>query len=92
MSLKHEFNRITHLFDGGLEKAVGKQACGTQIRRRVRERMDTGRRNVMSVEEAVVRHIRENPALYLIGAALLIGVLIARLILDARRVPQAPLL
>jgi hypothetical protein len=93
MSLRHEFNRIAHLFDGGLEKAekqAGPYTAG--LSRRMREQVDTGRRSVITAEEAIVRHVRENPALYVLAAALLIGVLIARLVLEASREPRVPLL
>lgn len=93
MSLRHEFNRIAHLLDGGLEKAEERAGKGTaELTRRVREQVDTGRRTVITAEEALVRHMRENPAIYVLGAALLIGVLIARLVLEASREPRAPLL
>jgi hypothetical protein len=100
MSLKHEFNRLSHLFGDGVEKTE-KQAAqwldqgnrqAAELKHRMRHQIDTGRRGVLSVEESFVRHMRENPALYIIGAALLIGALIARLVLDVRRPPQAPLL
>jgi hypothetical protein len=58
----------------------------------VREQVDVGRRNVITAEEAIVRHVRENPLLYAVGAAVLIGVVIARLILESRQTPRAPLL
>jgi len=93
MSIRHEFNRIAHLFDGGLENAEKQAGKGTaELTRRVREHVDTGRRNVITAEEAIVRHVRENPVLYVLGAAVLIGVLIARLILEARHEPRVPLL
>jgi hypothetical protein len=100
MSLKHEFNRIGHLFDGGVEKA-GKQAGhfaqqgarrATEFSRRMRQQADTGARNVVTLEESIVGHMRENPALYILGASLLIGLLVARLILETRQTSRAPLL
>jgi len=33
----------------------------------------------------MVRHVRQNPALYLIGTALVIGALIAKLIIESAR-------
>jgi hypothetical protein len=100
MSLKHEFNRIAHLFNDGVQKTEkhagqwfdkGAHQAGI-LDRRVREQARTGQRNLVSAEEAVVRHMRGNPAIYLIGAALLIGVLVARLVVEAQREPRAPLL
>jgi hypothetical protein len=97
MSLRHEFNRIAHLFDDGVEK-TGKQAGqllekgSREFKRRAREQVDAGRKGALSLEESIVQHVRENPALYLVGAALLIGALIARLLLESRRAPQPPLL
>ena len=100
MSLQNEFNRITHLFNEGVEKTE-KQAGnwlgeGTkranELSQRMRRQMDTGRQSAVSLEEALVRHMREQPGLYVIGAALLLGMLIARLVMEARRTPRAPLL
>jgi hypothetical protein len=45
----------------------------------------------VTFEESIVRHMRENPAMYIIGASLLIGALIAKLVLETRR-PAPPLL
>lgn len=99
MNLRHEFNRIGHLFDDGIEKtqkAAGdwvdkpaKQAG--RMARRVRDQVDM--RSLVTVEERIVRHVRENPALYLMGAALVIGALLAKLIMESsRETRQAPLL
>ena len=98
MNLKHEFNRIGHLFNDGVEKThkvtedwvdkQSRQAAGAA--RRVRDQVDM--RSLVSAEERIVRHVRENPALYLMGAALVIGALIAKLILESRETRQAPLL
>ncbi len=100
MNLRHEFNRIGHLFNGGVEKT--KHEAGhwadqgakraNELSRRVRDQVDTGTRNVVSAEEAIVRHVRENPALYAFAAALLIGALIAKLVMESRRTERAPLL
>ena len=98
MKLKRQFNRIGHLFNDGVEKTHkatedwvdkrAKQANG--IARRVRYQADL--RNFVSTEERIVRHVRENPALYLIGAVLVIGLLVARLVMESRETPEAPLL
>ncbi len=100
MSLKHEFNRIAHLFNDGVQKTEkqagqwyekGAHQAGI-LDRRVREQARAGQRNLVSAEDALVRHVRGNPALYVIGAALLIGVLVARLVIEVQREPRAPLL
>lgn len=100
MNLKKEFNRIGHLFNGGVEKTqheagqwVGKGAKqADKMSRQIRERAGTRRRQIITFEEALVKHVRENPALYVFAAALLLGVLIARLVLESRRTSRAPLL
>lgn len=104
MNLRDEFNRIGHLFHNGVDqtqKATAdwaekqtKQAGGIarQIRGQVRGQMDAGTQTLVSAEEAMVRHVRENPALYLMGAALIVGALLAKLILESRSRRQAPLL
>jgi hypothetical protein len=98
MNLRNEFNRIGHLFNDGVEKTQrvtedwkeegAKRA--TDAARRVRDQVDV--RNLVSAEEKIVQHVRENPALYLMAAALLIGALIAKLILESRQARHAPLL
>ena len=100
MSLKHEFNRIGNLLNGGVTKTqhqaghwADKGARQAQeISRRVRHRVESGTGGVVSVEEAIVQHVRENPAVYIFGVALVIGALIAKLFLETRRVPEPPLL
>jgi hypothetical protein len=93
-----------HLFNGGVAKTQheaghwaekgAKQAneLSRRVRCRVKGGVDGGRRELVSMEEAIVRHARENPALYVIGAALLIGALIAKLLLESRRTSPPPLL
>ncbi len=100
MNIRDEFNRVGHLFNGGLEKT--KEEAGhwadegtkraNELSRRVRDQVGTGTRRVMSVEESIVQHARENPALYIFAAALLIGALVAKLVLESRRTSRAPLL
>jgi len=100
MNLRHEFNRVGHLFNGGLEKT--KEEAGhwadkgtkkaDELSRRVRDKVDTGTRSVVSLEESIVQHMRENPALYVFAAALLIGALVAKLVLESRQTSRAPLL
>ena len=90
MNLRNEFNRIGHLFHDGVDKTQKasedwadkrtKQAAG--MAHRVRDQVDL--RRFVSAEEAIVKHVRENPALYLMGAALVIGALIAKLIIESR--------
>ncbi len=100
MSLKHEFNRIGHLFNGGIVKTQREAGHWAEkgakhanhLSRQARNRVKTGTRNLVSVEESIARHMQENPALYVFAAALLLGVLIAKLAMESRRVPQPPLL
>ena len=100
MNLRNEFNRIGHLFNGGVAKTqheagqlVDKGAKrANQLARTARKRMDTGTRNIVSVEESLVQHVRENPALYAFAVAVLIGALIAKLVMESRRTPRAPIL
>lgn len=100
MNIKREFNRIGHLFNDGVEKTQHetRQRLDQGVRRaneaarRLRTQVDTGTRSMVTIEEAIVRHMRENPALYIMGAALLIGALVVRVVLEARRMPPAPLL
>jgi sensor c-di-GMP phosphodiesterase-like protein len=77
--------QAVHWADEGAKRA-------NKVSRRMRDQLDAGTRNAVSVEESMVRHMRENPALYVIGAALLIGALIAKLILESRQNSETPLL
>ena len=98
MNLRNEFNRIGHLFHNGVDKTQqatqgwaetgAKQAVG--IAGRMRRQMDTGARGFATTEEAIVRHVRQNPALYLMGAALLIGALVAKVLIEMRQTPRTP--
>ena len=72
-----------------MDEATGR---ATKAAHRVRSQVDSGTRNIVSVEEALVRHVRDNPALYAIGVSLLLGALIAKLVLESRRDRQIPLL
>jgi sensor c-di-GMP phosphodiesterase-like protein len=100
MNLRNEFNRVGHIFHNGKGKtqqvtedwAEKQSRQATATARRVREQIDTGTRSLVTAEEAIVHHVRENPALYLIGTALVIGVLIAKLIIESRQTRTAPLL
>ncbi|HEX4084161.1 MAG TPA: hypothetical protein VHY22_04560 [Chthoniobacteraceae bacterium] len=96
MNLRYEFNRLSHLFHNGVETSQQTASDWSEkpaiAARRAREKMDTGARSLVSAEEAMVRHVRRNPALYLIGAALIIGALIAKLLIEARDSRNAPLM
>ena len=100
MNLKHEFNRIGHLIHDGAEQArrdAGGWAdkssrTANQIAKKARRGIKSGRRHSASFEESLVEHARGNPALYILGAALLAGLLIAKLVMEARHREQAPLL
>jgi len=83
--------------NGGAEKA--QKAAGTWaekkgngMARRVRDQMDTQTCSLLTAEEKIVQHVRENPGLYVIAIALVIGALLAKLIIEARETRQAPLL
>ena len=96
MNLRNEFSRLSHLFHNGVETTrhtadewSGKPAAAA---RQMRQRVDAGTRSLVTAEEAMVRHVRQNPALYLIGTALIIGPLIAKLLIESRQARQAPLL
>jgi hypothetical protein len=100
MSLGHQFNRIAHLFNGGTEET--KKAAGhwleagsrraEEFARRARREAESRGREIVSFEESLVRHARENPALYVFAAAVVIGAVIAKLILEARQERRVPLL
>jgi hypothetical protein len=97
MNLRNEFNRIGHLLHNGVgtteKKAQTLAGKGTQqaaaLVRRVRDQIDTEK--LATTEEAIVRHVRQNPALYLMAAALIIGALVAKLLMGSRRDFEPPL-
>jgi hypothetical protein len=98
MNPRGQFNRIGNLFNDGAERTqeeTGHWADEGAKRaraaaRRVRDQVDAGTRNVASVEEAIVRHMRENPVAYFLAVALVIVGLIARLMLESRRTRRTP--
>ena len=100
MRLKREFNRIGNLLNGGAAKTQHqaghwaeegvKQAA--HISKRLRKQVATGTREAATIEEALITHVRENPALYILAGAVLIGALIAKVLFEARRYPEPPLL
>ena len=97
MNLKHEFNRIGHLVNGGAgrtQRAAGAwmEKQGNGMVRRVRNGVDTQARTLLTFEEKIVEHVRSNPGLYLFGIALLIGALVAKLLMESRAVRPVPLL
>ena len=97
MNLKHEFNRIGHLVNGGVEKT--QEAAGTWMEkqgngmaRRLRDQVDTQAKRLLTVEEKIVQHVRENPALYIFSIALVIGALTVKLIMEPRQTRRVPVL
>jgi|SRR5271166_3716940 len=103
MNLKREFNRIEHLLNDGIEK-TRKEAGqlvergskrANEAARRARTQVDVGARTVADYEQAFVRHMRDHSTLYLVGGALLIGLLVAKLVREMRashEIETAPLL
>jgi hypothetical protein len=100
MNLRNEFNRLGHILHNGVDKTQqategltgrgARQARG--MAKRMRNQVDL--RSLATTEEKLVQHVRDNPALYLIGAALIIGALVAKLLLqssahldESRRIP-----
>jgi hypothetical protein len=103
MNLKPEFNRLEHLFNNGIEKT--RREAGhlvdsgvkraNEAARRARQEVDARAQTVVDYEQAVVRHMRDHSTLYLIGGALLIGVLVAKIVREirqSRELETAPLL
>jgi len=103
MNLKPEFNRIEHLLNDGFEKA--RKEAGhfvengskraSEAARRARKEVDARAQTVVDYEQTVVRHVRDHSTLYLLGGALLIGVLVAKIALEirhSRQLETAPLL
>lgn len=101
MNLKHEINRLSHLFNDGVEKAqTATDEWGDQVKSaadeaaaRARHGLHAGRKNLLSAEDLVLSHVRSNTSLYLFGALLLVGIAVAKLLLASREeTSQAPLL
>jgi hypothetical protein len=93
MNLKREFNRIEHLLNDGIEKTrkeaghwVDEGSRRAQdVAHRARTQVDAGARSAVDYEEAVVRHMRTNSTLYVLGGALLIGLLVAKIVREIRQ-------
>jgi hypothetical protein len=98
MNLENQFNRIGHLFQNGVEKT--RKAPEAWIEQGLKQSKDLagrvrrqpGVRNALTAEQALVRHVREYPALYLVGAAMVIGALAAKMLLQHRAMRRAVLL
>jgi hypothetical protein len=103
MNLKREFNRIEHLLNDGIEK-TRKEAGhwvdeGTKrahdATRKARSQVDAGVQTATDYEQAVVRQMRTNSTLYLVGSVLIIGLLVAKIVREirqSRELEEIPLL
>jgi len=101
MNLKHEINRLSHLFNDGVEKVqtatdewgdIAKSAAN-EAAKNARCGLKTGRKSLMSTEEQFLGHVRSNSNLYIFAAAILVAAALARLLMASREFePQAPLL
>jgi len=83
--------------NGGVEKTqksagTWMQKRGNGMARRVRDQVGSQSRNLATAEEKIVEHVRGNPALYLFGIALVIGLLVAKLVMESHQARRAPLL
>ncbi len=67
---------------GELETKVRDQAAA--IAEQAREGLERGRAAFVSFEQAMARKVRANPALYLAAGAALVGLLLAKLLMDRR--------
>lgn len=97
MNLKHEVNRLSHLFTDGLENLhtatddftgkVKSTAMDT-----AKQARNSGRR-ILSAEEMIVGHMRGHSGLYIMGLLILLGALAAKLLLERdTETPEVPLL
>lgn len=101
MNLKHEINRLAHLFNDGVEQAQtateewGGHAkiAARETAARARHGLRTGRKTLMSGEEMVLDHVRSNRNLYIFAALILVAAAVSKLLIASREeVPHAPLL
>ena len=101
MNLKHEINRLSHLFNDGVEKAQtatdewGDKAkwAANDAAARARYGLRTGRKSIASAEEMVLGHVRSNSNLYVFAALILVAAAVAKLLIASREeIPRPPLL
>ena len=101
MNLKHEINRLSHLFNDGVDRAQtatdewGDRAksAANDAASRARHGLRTGRKSFVSAEDLVLSHVRSNTNLYIFAALLLVATAVAKLLIASREeVAQAPLL
>jgi len=55
-----------------------------KVRDQAREGLERGRDALVSIERSMVRNVRDNPALYLVGGLVLLGLLLAKISRDRR--------
>lgn len=71
-----------HETTGQIETRVRDQAAA--IAGQARQGLVRGREALTSLEQALTRSIRENPSFYLAAGVALVGLLVAKLVLDRR--------
>ncbi|GEM_PF-2935674 len=87
MNLKKEFNRLSGLFGDSVDKVQNfTDDFGEKLRdetdaltRRARRGYMQGRDSLISTEELMARHLKENSTLYLIAGMTLLGLFILRM-------------
>lgn len=97
MNLKHEVNRLSHLFNDRVHTATdewgGKaKSAANDAARGARWGLETGRKGLMSTEEMILGHVRSNSNLYIVAAIVLLGAALAKFLMAGHEEAQAPLL
>jgi hypothetical protein len=86
MNLKNEFNRLTGMFD---HHETRMQGIADEIRgevrtaaRRAQRRLSEGRERLVSLEEMAMQTMRQRPQLFMILGICLLGLIIAKVMVD----------
>jgi hypothetical protein len=86
MNLKDEFNRLTGMFDHSVNRMNG---MADEIRgeartaaRKAQRRLSEGRERLASLEEMAMETVRQRPQLFVILGICLLGLIIAKVMVD----------
>ena|SRR5437764_850202 len=98
MNLKKEFNRLSDYFSGSMNHMqTTTEDLGSKMRdrasyygERTRDGLRSSKDSLMSMEDMMMRHVRENPLLYILTGLLLVGAIIAKMTLYTEHRPMRP--
>src|SRR5437867_3123739 len=96
MNLKKEFNRLSGYFASGtgrmgtMTEEMGERmrSQASHLGERTREGLRHGKESLMSTEEMLAEHMRQNSLLYIVTGLLLVAAIVAKLTFYTDRRPM----